>query len=311
MSKGVQFTGRRVGVFLGGESSEREVSLRTGAAAVAALRRKGYDVAEFDIRGDWLAAIRGAAIDAAFIALHGRFGEDGCIQGAFEMARIPYTGSGVAASAIAMSKTLAKRVVVAAGVPCPPDAVYEGEPGADPAPPDFGFPLVVKPDREGSTVGVSIVRAPSDFAAAVLLARKYDGRVLAERYVPGREITVGIVNRRVLPAIEIVPKSGSGFYDYQSKYTAGQTEYVIPVPMDRDILVRAAEFTRRAASALGLRGAARLDYRVDPAGNLFFLEANTIPGMTETSLLPKAALFDGLSFDDLVEEILSDAGLDK
>jgi D-alanine-D-alanine ligase len=129
--------------------------------------------------------------------------------------------------------------------------------------------------------------------------------------VPGREITVGIVNGRVLPAIEIVPKSGSGFYDYKSKYTAGRTEYVIPVPMDGNILEEAALFTRNAAAALALRGAARIDYRVDPAGSLFFLEANTIPGMTETSLLPKAALHDGMSFDDLVETILSDAGLGK
>ena len=142
-------------------------------------------------------------------------------------------------------------------------------------------------------------------------AGKYDTRVLVEAFVPGREITVGIVNGRVLPAIEIVPKSGSGFYDYHAKYTAGQTEYVIPVPMDRDTLLRAAEFTRTAASALSLRGAARLDYRVDPANSLFFLEANTIPGMTETSLLPKAARFDGVPFEDLVEEILDDAGLYK
>jgi len=140
-------------------------------------------------------------------------------------------------------------------------------------------------------------------------AARHDSRILAEGFVPGREITVGILNGKVLPAIEIVPKSG--FYDYQSKYTAGRTEYVIPVPMDRDLLLRAAEYTRRAARAIGLRGAARLDYRVDPAGNVFFLEANTIPGMTETSLLPKAAKFDGLSFDDLVAEILSDAGLAK
>jgi D-alanine-D-alanine ligase len=142
-------------------------------------------------------------------------------------------------------------------------------------------------------------------------AAKFDCRVLVEAYIPGREITVGILNGKVLPAIEIVPKSGSGFYDYRSKYTAGQTEYVIPVPMDRDILVRAADYTRRAAAALSLRGAARLDYRVDPAGNLYFLEANTIPGMTETSLLPKAAKFDGMTFDELVEEILDDAGLGK
>jgi len=309
MSERGRFRGKNVGVFLGGESSERDVSLRTGAAAAAALRRKGYDVREIDIRGDWLSAVRDAGVDAAFLALHGRFGEDGCLQGALELAGIPYTGSGVAASAVSMSKVLAKRIVAAEGVPCAADLLYEGEALASPATPGFGFPLVVKPDREGSTVGVTIVRQADGFAGAVAEAAKYDRRILVEAYVPGREITVGIVNGRVLPAIEIVPKSG--FYDYKSKYTAGQTEYVIPVPMDRDILVRAADFTRRAAAALALRGAARIDYRVDPAGNLFFLEANTIPGMTETSLLPKAAKFDGLSFDDLVEEILDDAGLGK
>jgi D-alanine-D-alanine ligase len=311
MNEKGRFRGKRVGVFLGGESSERDVSLRTGAAAAAALRRKGYDVREIDIRGDWLAAIREAGIDVAFIALHGRFGEDGCIQGALELARLPYTGSGVAASALAMSKSLSKRVVQAAGVPVARDALYDNPEPATPLPPPFGFPLVVKPDREGSTVGVSIARGESEWREAVDLARRYDTRVLAEVYVPGREITVGIVNGRVLPAIEIVPKSGSGFYDYKSKYTAGRTEYVIPVPMDGNILEEAALFTRNAAAALALRGAARIDYRVDPAGSLFFLEANTIPGMTETSLLPKAALHDGMSFDDLVETILSDAGLGK
>ena len=302
---------KTVGVFLGGESSEREVSLRTGGAALAALRRLGYNVREIDIVGDWLSAIRDAGVEVAFLALHGRFGEDGCIQGALELARIPYTGSGVAASALSMSKLLAKRVAAAAGVPVAPDALYEGEAHAAQPPPGMGYPLVVKPDREGSTVGVSIVRAPEEWGPAMAEAGKYDSRILVEAYIPGREITVGILNGRVLPAIEIVPKSGSGFYDYRSKYTAGQTEYVIPVPMERDILVRAAEFTRKGAAALCLRGAARLDYRVDPAGNLFFLEANTIPGMTETSLLPKAAKFDGLTFDELVEEILDDAGLGK
>jgi D-alanine-D-alanine ligase len=303
------FPGRKVGVFLGGVSAEREVSLRTGAAAAAALRRLGCDVREIDIREDWLGTVRDANVDVAFLALHGRFGEDGCIQAACELARLPYTGSGVAASAIAMSKLLGKRMAASAGVPCAPDAVFEGAdlPGAKP--PDFGFPLVVKPDREGSTVGITIVRDPSLWEAALSEASRHDRRVLVEGFVPGREITVGILNGKVLPSIEIVPKSG--FYDYRSKYTAGQTEYVIPVPMDRDILLRAAEYTRRAAGAMGLRGAARLDYRVDPAGNVFFLEANTIPGMTETSLLPKAAKFDGLSFDDLVGEILSDAGLEK
>jgi D-alanine-D-alanine ligase len=302
------FAGKKVGVFLGGTSAEREVSLRTGTACAAALRRKGYSVKEIDIREDWLRTVRGARVDVAFLALHGRFGEDGCVQAACELAALPYTGSGVAASAVAMSKSFGKRVAAAAGVPCPPDAVYE-EPFAAAKPPSFGFPLVVKPDREGSTVGITIVRSPEGWEPALAEAARHDSRVLAEGYVAGREITVGVVNGRILPAIEIVPRSG--FYDYRSKYTAGETEYVIPVPMDREILLRAAEYTRRTVQSMRLRGSARLDYRVDAAGNVFFLEANTIPGMTETSLLPKAATFDGLSFDDLVEEILSDAGLAK
>ncbi len=304
-----RFSGARIGVFLGGISAERAVSLRTGAAVAAALRRKGYDVREIDIREDWLGTVRDAGVDAAFIALHGRFGEDGCIQAACELARLPYTGSGVAASAVAMSKMLGKRMAAAAGVPCPPDEVYEGSEIAGAKPPPFGFPLVVKPDREGSTVGVTIVRSAAEWEGALDLAARHDSRVIAEGFVAGREITVSIVNGRVFPAIEIVPKSG--FYDYNAKYSKGETEYVIPVPMERDILQRAAEYTRRVAQALRLRGAARVDYRVDRAGNVFFLEANTIPGMTETSLLPKAARFDGMPFEELVEEILSDAGLSK
>lgn len=311
MTERGRYRGKTVGVFLGGESSERDVSLRTGAAAGLALQRLEYAVKEIDIRGDWLAAVRGAGVDVAFIALHGRFGEDGCIQGALELGRIPYTGSGVTASALSMSKVLAKRIVASVGVPVAQDALYEGGRLDDPPPIDMGYPFVVKPDREGSTVGISIVRLKEEWGPAMAEARKFDSRILVEAYIPGREITVGILNGKVLPAIEIVPKSGSGFYDYKSKYTVGQTEYVIPVAMDRDILARAAEYTRRASAALSLRGAARLDYRVDPAGNLFFLEANTIPGMTETSLLPKAAKFDGMTFDELVEEILSDAGLSK
>ncbi len=309
MGEAGRFRATRVGVFYGGESSEREVSLRTGKAALEALRRKGYEAVGIDIRGDWLGLIRDAGIGVALIALHGRFGEDGCIQGALELARIPYTGSGVAASALTMSKVLAKRVVAAAGVPVAADALYDGNSIDGAALPPFGLPLVVKPDREGSTVGISIVRTPDEWPAALADAARYDGRILAEAFIAGRELTVGIVNGRVLPAIEVRPKSG--FYDYRSKYTAGETEYVIPVPMEHEILSRAADYTRRAAEALTLRGAARIDYRVDQAGRLFFLEANTIPGMTETSLLPKAARFDGLDFDDLVEEILDDAGLNR
>ena len=305
-----RFAGARVGVFLGGVSAEREVSLRTGAAVVAALRRKGHDVREIDIREDWLGTVRDAGVDAAFIALHGRFGEDGCIQAACELAGLPYTGSGVAASAIAMSKMLGKRMAAAAGVPCPPDEVYEGPEIAGAKPPSFGFPLVVKPDREGSTVGITIVRNAVGMgggAGAGRAARQPRARGGVRRGAGDH----GVDRQRPGASRRSRSCPKSGFYDYHSKYTAGQTEYVIPVPMERDILQRAAEYTRRAARALRLRGAARIDYRVDRAGNVFFLEANTIPGMTETSLLPKAAKFDGMPFDDLVEEILSDAGLSK
>jgi len=180
------FAGRKVGVFMGGVSAEREVSLRTGAAAAAALRRLGCDVREIDVREDWLGAVGGAGVDAAFLALHGRFGEDGCIQAACELARLPYTGSGVAASAVAMSKLLGKRVAASAGVPCAPDAVYEGADLQGAKPPEFGFPLVVKPDREGSTVGITIVRGPDRWEAAMAEAAKHDSRVLAERFIPGR-----------------------------------------------------------------------------------------------------------------------------
>ncbi|MCL2102779.1 MAG: D-alanine--D-alanine ligase [Syntrophorhabdaceae bacterium] len=296
-------------MFLGGVSVEREVSLRTGAAVAAALCRKGYDVREIDIREDWVGVIKGAGVDVAFIALHGRFGEDGCIQAVCELASLPYTGSGVVSSAVAMSKAFSKRLVAVAGVPCMPDEVYEGPQRFVAEPPSFGFPLVVKPEQGGSAIWITIVRDMSMWKEAVELAVKHDSIVLAEKYVAGREITVSIVNDRVFPAIEIVPKSG--VYDYHSKYTPEQTEYLIPAPMERDILERASEYTRRVAKTLRLRGAARVDYMVDRAGNVFFLEVNTIPGMTETSLLPKAAKFDGMSFEELVEEILSDAGLSK
>ena len=304
-----KFAGARVGVFFGGVSAEREVSLRTGGAAAVALRNKGYDVREIDIREDWLGVVKGAGVDVAFLALHGRFGEDGCIQAACEMAGLPYTGSGVVSSAVAMSKEFSKRLVGAAGAPCLPDEVYESSRVLDAKPPSIGFPLVVKPEAGGSAIGVTIVRDSSEWKEAVALAARFDQRVLVERYVEGREITVSIVNGRVFPAIEIAPKSG--FYDYHSKYTPGQTDYIIPAPMDRDILERAYEYARCAARTLRLRGAARVDYMVDRAGNVFFLEVNTIPGMTETSLLPRAAKFNGMSFEDLVEEILSDAGLSK
>ncbi|RMG58049.1 MAG: D-alanine--D-alanine ligase [Deltaproteobacteria bacterium] len=305
-----RFREKKIGVLYGGESSEREVSLKTGTAILNALKRRGYDAVPLDMRGDWGRIVVESGIEVAYIALHGKWGEDGALQGMLEVMRIPYTGSGVAASSLSMSKVLAKKVLQSCGVRTAEYVVLErGKGDSLEEVRRFGLPAVVKPDREGSTIGVSIVREEGEIEGALKEAFRFDERVLVERYVPGREITVGIVNGRVLPAIEIVP--AGGFYDYTAKYTKGMTEYLCPAPLDAAILDEASEATVRAASVIGLRGGARLDFRVDEEGKTFFLEINTIPGMTETSLLPKAAAEAGMSFDDLVEEILFDAGLDK
>lgn len=301
---------KKIGVLLGGESAEREVSLKTGGAILKALLRKGYDTKALDMKGDWAKIIDEGKIDVAFIALHGRLGEDGAVQGLLEVLGIPFTGSGVAASAVSMSKLMTKKILSDSGVKTP-EYVYidVGKNVEITIPEDLDFPLVVKPDREGSTIGISIVKDPESFDSAVAEASRYDKRVMIEEYVKGKEITVGLLNGMVLPAIEIIPKSG--FYDYTSKYTTGATEYVCPAQIDERILQISYRAVTTASQVLGLRGAARLDFRVGDDGAVYFLEINTIPGMTETSLLPKAALVAGIGFDDLVELILLDAECGK
>ncbi|MBN2645493.1 MAG: D-alanine--D-alanine ligase [Desulfuromonadaceae bacterium] len=303
------FKQRKIAVLLGGTSAEREVSLRTGAAVLKALQQGGYQAVAVDTARDVPEQLREVACDVAFLAVHGRHGEDGTLQGLLEMMGIPYTGSGVLASALAMDKAMAKQVVAAHGVVTP------GARLVDPATDvkvfcqtQTSWPCVVKPVREGSTVGISIAGDEAGLRQAIGEARRYDRRILVEDYIQGREVTVAVLNGVALPVIEVVPESG--FYDYHAKYTPGQTRYLVPAPLDESLTAGLQSAAVTAASALGCRGAVRVDFMIRER-EFYFLEVNTIPGMTETSLLPKAAACAGMDFAQLVERILVDASLDR
>lgn len=295
----------RIAVLMGGKSAEREVSLKTGSAVAAALKANGHEIVEIDAAGDLAAELAEAAPEIAFIALHGRWGEDGTVQGMLEMMGIPYTGSGVAASALAMDKILSKILFIAKGIPTPGYALLGPGQGAS----DIGLkpPFVIKPPREGSTIGITIVKNSEEAQAAVAEARKFADVLLVEEFVEGRELTVGVLDGRPLPIVEIAPESG--FYDYHSKYTAGRTNYYCPADLDPETAARVGEAGRNAYLALGCAGAARVDVILDGAKNPWVIEVNTIPGMTPTSLLPKAAKAAGMDFSRLVEEMLKSAGL--
>jgi len=303
---------RKIGVLLGGLSSERDVSLRTGEAVLAALRERDHDAIPIYVDRDVDVALRQEQIEVAFIALHGRWGEDGCIQGLLEMLGIPYTGSDVLASALAMHKGKAKELFRLHNLPTP--AYYSltgtaigGSEDLAALHGDFGFPCVVKPIREGSSVGVAICRAPDELGPAVERALCFDDEILIERYIAGKEISVAIVEDRALGAVEIAPRDG--FYDYANKYTRGATDYFVPPRVSperyRGILAQAL----RAHLALGCRGATRVDMMVSDSGNEFVLEVNTLPGLTPTSLLPKIADAAGISFGELCEMMLAGASL--
>lgn len=291
---------KRIGVLMGGRSAEREVSLKTGAAVLAALHRTGYDAAGIDVDGGIVERLARERVELAFIALHGRFGEDGAIQGLLEVLGVPYTGSGILASALGMDKVVSRRLFEAAGLPVPRYLLVTG-----PTPPPslpFPYPVVVKPNGEGSSVGVSIVRRPSELAAALETAFRYDRRVLIESYVAGKEIQVGILGDRALGAIEIRPKTE--FYDYTAKYTPGMSEHIFPAPLSPEVTRRTLEVSLDAFHALGCEGYGRVDCLVDSAGTPYILEVNTLPGLTETSLLPDIARGVGISFDALVAAIV-------
>ena len=299
----------KIGVLLGGLSSERDVSLRTGEAVLEALRKRGHDAVPIYVDRDVDVALRQERIDVAFIALHGRWGEDGSIQGLLEMLGISYTGSDVLASALAMHKGKAKELFRLHNLPTPSYYTLNVEDAVDLAAchGDFGFPCVVKPIREGSSVGVSICRSFADLVPAVEKALCFDDELLVERFVSGREVSVAVLDDRAIGAVEIAPRTG--FYDYGNKYTKGATDYFVPPRLSperyRGVLAQAL----RAHIALGCRGATRVDMIVSDAGNESILEVNTVPGLTPTSLLPKIADAAGLSFGELCEAMLYGASL--
>jgi len=303
---------RRVGVVMGGASAEREVSLSSGQAVVRALSEAGHDVVPVVLGtgADALETLSRAGIDVAFLALHGRFGEDGCIQGVLEWLRIPYTGSSVTGSALAMDKLKSKELFRLHNVPTPPYYTVDAEHGLadlEEIHGSFGFPVIVKPRREGSSLGVSRATNFAELAAAVERARAYDSSVLVERFVAGREVHVGILGDRVLGAIEVVPRHE--IYDYACKYTAGMTDYHLPARLGAARYRGILNLAEQAAHALEADGALRVDLIVTEGQNEYVLEVNTLPGLTPTSLLPKIAEAAGFDFTSLCESILGRARL--
>jgi len=301
------FAGKRVAVVMGGLSAEREVSLNTGAGVLKALREKSWDAVGIDWKEGGpelpqLLADAGAQI--VWNALHGTWGEDGAVQGLCYCLRIPCTGSGILASALAMDKVMSKRIFESNGVPTPKWRVLAAnEDAASLA--DFPLPLVIKPANEGSSVGVSIVEERGQIAAAITLARQYHGPVIVEEYIAGTEVFVGILDGRALGSVEVRP--ATKFYDYEAKYKRTDTKYLIPPELSPDVLARAEKYALAAYNALGCSGHARPDLRITHGGDAFVLEVNTLPGMTATSLLPKIAKSIGMDYATLCEQILASA----
>ena len=293
-----------VGVLMGGMSSERPISIKSGNAVATALRNRGYRVVEIDVDPNTPAKLREHGIDVAWLALHGAFGEDGCVQGMLEVMRIPYTGSSVRASAVAMDKIATKRLLRGTKINLPNDTVWQkGE-----APPvDMRFPVVAKTPNGGSTIGIHLCETQDALNEALLDCGTVESSVLIEQFVRGREITVALLEGRALPVVEIRPHEG--FFDFSAKYTQGQTEYLVPAPIDPVVAATAQEHAEIAFRTTGLSGVARADFIVDEEGTPWFLEINTIPGMTETSLTPMAAGATGIGFEDIVEISLKSAQL--
>ena len=298
---------KKIGVLMGGLSAEREVSLKSGAAVHTALLARGYDAVAIDVGRDAAQVLARESVEVAFICLHGRLGEDGAVQGLLEVMGIPYTGSGVMASALAMNKIFAKTVFAANGLTVAPYRVLRRGEALDPARLGFSLPVVIKPSQEGSSVGVSIVKDKTGIGPALAEAFRYDDEALVEQFIKGREIQVGILADRAVGAIEIVPKKE--FYDFEAKYTAGMAEHILPAPLDAPLYEKVLREGERAHAALGCSGYSRVDFLVTEAGECFLLEVNTLPGMTALSLLPEIAGGAGIGFEELVERIIASAAL--
>jgi D-alanine-D-alanine ligase len=322
----------KVAVLMGGRSSEREISLRTGRGIAQSLRNLGHEVSAIDAADGRLlpageeerAAIsagevselpatsetafaRADAVNEAevvFIALHGGAGEDGTIQALLDMAGKPYTGSGVMSSAVSMDKAMSKRLFEHAGIPTPKWTMFRRgsqRPTLD-ASALGGYPLIVKPNADGSSIGLTVVTEAADLPAALELAGRYGPDVMVEQFIPGRELTVAVVGREALPIVEIQPNSGH--YDFEAKYTAGRSQYFCPADLPEPLAARIRELGVRSAEALQCAGVSRADFRLDPSNEPYCLEVNTVPGMTPTSLVPMAAKAAGLSYDQLVQRML-------
>jgi D-alanine-D-alanine ligase len=301
----------RIAVLKGGRSLERQVSLRSGARVEDALERLGHEVVALDVSQDLIERLREASPDVAFIAMHGRDGEDGTVQELLEILDIPYTGSGVLACVRATDKVLAKHLMIEAGIPTPEFFAFSEtafrELGAADALPAIEerlrFPIVVKPSSQGSALGIKFARSAADVPAALVAAFSYDSRVLLERYVDGRDLAVSILDGEPLPVVEAVP-TGDGFYDFEARYEIGRTEFVCPAALPDGLTEEAQELAVRTYELLGCSAFGRVDLMLGGDGELTVLEANPIPGLTETSLLPQAAEAAGISFDELVGRIV-------
>lgn len=299
--------GKRIAVLMGGLSAEREVSLKSGAAVHRALLERGYDAVAIDVDRNLANRLGEERVEIAFVCLHGRYGEDGAVQGLLELLAIPYTGSGLLASALAMDKVFAKKIFAAAGLTITPHVVVRTSEAVEPALLPFPLPVVVKPSREGSSVGVSIVKSAAELPGKLAIAFGYDREVLIEQYVKGREIQVGILDGKAMGAIEIVPKNE--FYDFEAKYTDGMATHIMPAPLPEEEYASLLALGERAHRALGCSGYSRVDFIVTSAGESYLLEVNTLPGMTALSLLPEIAQHAGICFAELVERIALAASL--
>lgn len=326
----------RITVLMGGTTAERDVSLASGREVVNALRALGHDVVAIDtargylppgdervlipdspraepprleelavmVRGEMapalgeLPAVR--QTDVVFLALHGGSGEDGRLQALLDLVGVPYTGSGYLGSALAMDKEVSKLLFERAGIPTPPWVLAPAD--AEAVERAVGFPAVVKPSKQGSTVGLTVVRRREGLAAAIEEAARFDDEVLIEKYIEGRELTVGVLGERALPVVEIRPKHE--IYDYECKYTKGMSEYLVPAPLSEAQARELQDLALRAHRVLKLRGYSRIDFRMDAHGRVYCLEANSLPGLTQTSLLPKAAAAAGISFPELCDQIV-------
>jgi D-alanine-D-alanine ligase len=292
-----------VAVVMGGASAEREISLQTGSGVVGALESLGYRTVSLDFDSRFVDEIRSHRPDAVFNALHGGAGEDGTVAAVLEWLKIPYQGSGVRASAVAMDKWMTKALMRAVEVPTPRAIVVEAGGSIPPLPKRPGLPCVVKPQSEGSAVGVSIVRKESEWPAAIEAARSAGGRILVEEYVRGREFTVGVLGDRALPVVEIIPSDA--FYSYHSKYTAGASTHRVPADIDPALASRMQTYALRLHRALGCRDYSRVDVMMDSQdSSLYLLECNTLPGLTSLSLFPEAAASAGIGYPQLIDTLV-------